>query len=321
VEPLAVSGSPTGETRINQIYERVSGSVVSIQAESSSSGATGSGFVVGADGTIVTNDHVVEGAGRVQVVFDDSGQGIDAEVVGTDPSTDLAVLRVDPDDAPPLEPLTFADSDNVTVGDNAIAIGFPLGLDRTATAGIVSGLGRAIKSPNGFTIDNVIQTDAPINPGNSGGPLFDDRGRVIGVNAQIATAGSQGNVGIGFAIPSNTVQDVVPRLQRGKEIKRAYLGVSTGTPLNGSPGAQIGEVTAGGPADRAGLRAGDPLTGAGGDVIVEVDGQEVTEPGELGELIAEKAPGDEATITFLRDGERQTTSVRLDERPQQLPSP
>ncbi len=297
----------------------MSGSVVSIQALSGGGGATGSGFVVGADGTIVTNDHVVEGANQVQVVFDDSGRGIDAEVVGTDPSTDLAVLRVDPDDAPALEPLTFADSDNVTVGDNAVAIGFPLGLDRTATAGIISGLERTIKSPNGFTIDRVIQTDAPINPGNSGGPLFDDRGRVIGVNAQIATAGSQGNVGIGFAIPSNIVQEVVPRLQQGKEIKRAYLGVSTGATPNGSPGAVIGEVTQGGPADRAGLRAGDPLTGAGGDVILEVDGQPVAEPDDLSALITEKAPGDDATITYERDGERQTTSVTLDERPQQLP--
>jgi putative serine protease PepD len=321
VEPLAVSTSPTGETRINQIYERVSDSVVSIIADGGTSGggATGSGFVISDDGTVVTNDHVVEGASQVEVRFDDSAQGVAAEVVGTDPSSDLAVLRVDPDDAPPLEPLTLADSDNVRVGDFAIAIGFPLGLDRTATAGIVSGLGRTIRAPNDFTIDNVIQTDAPINPGNSGGPLFDDRGRVIGVNAQIATAGSQGNVGIGFAIPSNTVRDIVPRLQRGQTIRRAYLGVSTGLPANGRSGAQIGEVKEGGPADRAGLQAGSALTGVGGDIIVAVDGEPVEEPDDLSALISARKPGDRATITYIRDGERQTTQVTLDERPQQLP--
>jgi len=322
VEPLAVSTSATAETRINEIYDRVSPSVVSIQAATSgggASGATGSGFVIGADGTIVTNDHVVEGAGQVQVRFDDSSQGVDAEVVGTDPSSDLAVLRVDPDDAPPLAPLTLADSDGVRVGDNAVAIGFPLGLDRTATAGIVSGLGRTIEAPNGFTIDNVVQTDAPINPGNSGGPLFDDRGRVIGVNAQIATAGSQGNVGIGFAIPSNTVQDVIPRLQRGQTVKRAYLGVSTGPALNGTAGAEVAKVTEGGPADRAGLRAGSSLTGTNGDVIVAVDGEIVDAPDDLSALISAREPGDSATVTYLREGRRETTSVTLDERPQRLP--
>jgi S1-C subfamily serine protease len=320
VAPLAVSTGATGETRINQIYDRVSESVVSIQADSGGAGgATGSGFVISGDGTVVTNDHVVENASQVEIHFNDSSQGVPADVVGTDPSSDLAVLRIDPADAPPLKPLTLADSDNVRVGDNAIAIGFPLGLDRTATAGIISGLGRTIQAPNNFTIDNVIQTDAPINPGNSGGPLFDDRGRVIGVNAQIATAGSQGNVGIGFAIPSNTVRDVVPRLQRGRAIRRAYLGVSTGPTLNGDPGAEIGEVTPGGPADRAGLRAGSALTGSRGDVIVAVDGKPVEEPDDLSALISAKRPGEKATITYVREGRRGTTQVTLDERPQQLP--
>ncbi len=292
---------------------------MSIQAEQGAGGATGSGFVIAGDGTIVTNDHVVEGADRVEVRFDDSSQGVPAQVVGTDPSSDLAVLRVDPDDAPELQPLTLADSDNVRVGDNAIAIGFPLGLDRTATAGIISGLGRTIQAPNNFTIANVIQTDAPINPGNSGGPLFDDRGRVIGVNAQIATAGSQGNVGIGFAIPANTVQDVVPRLQRGKSIRRAYLGVSTGPTANGVPGAQVGEVTPNGPADRAGLRAGSTLTGQSGDVIIAVDGEAVEEPDDLSRLISSRKPGEEATITYRRNGREQSTKVKLAERPQRLP--
>jgi len=315
VAPLAVSGSPTGPTRINDIYDRVNASVVSIQARQGSGGATGSGFVVSADGTIVTNDHVVENASQVQVRFDDHSQPVPAEVAGTDPSSDLAVLTVDPGRAPALKPLTLADSDNVRVGDDAIAIGFPLGLDRTATSGIVSGLRRTIRAPNNFSIDNVIQTDAPINPGNSGGPLLDDRGRVIGVNSQIATAGSQGNVGIGFAVPSNTVRDIVPRLERGQKIRRAYLGVSTAPTQGAVPGAQIGAITPGGPAEKAGLRAGSSLTGAGGDIIISIDGKPVREPDDLSAIIGALKPGDSATVEYVRDGKRETTQVTLDERP------
>ena len=282
-----------------------------------SGGGKGSGFVIGGNGTIATNDHVVEDADRVQVRFDDNGQPVPARVLGTDPSSDVAVLRVDPSKMPAAaKPLTLADSRNVTVGDNAIAIGFPLDLDRTATAGIISGLGRSIRAPNNFTIDNVLQTDAPINPGNSGGPLLDDRGRVIGINSQIATAGSQGNVGIGFAVPSNTIRDVVPRLQKGQSIRRAYLGVSTSETSNGRAGALIGEITPGGPADDAGLRAGSSLTGSGGDVVVAIDGKPVRNPDDLSSIVSSRKPGDKATITYLRGGRRETTQVTLDERPQ-----
>jgi putative serine protease PepD len=223
---------------------------------------------------------------------------------------------VDPSKAPAaLKPLTLADSKNVTVGDNAIAIGFPLGLDRTATAGIISGLGRTIQAPNNFTIDNVLQTDAPINPGNSGGPLLDDRGRVIGINSQIATAGSQGNVGIGFAVPSNTIREVVPRLQKGQSIKRAYLGVSTAETSNGTAGALVGTITPGGPADKAGLRAADSVTGSGGDVIVAINGKVVADPDGLSSIIGDLSPGDKATVSYLRNGRKQTTQVTLAERP------
>ena len=264
---------------------------------------------------------MVEDANSVQVRFDDHSQPVDAHVVGTDPSSDLAVLSVDPGKVPgDLHPLTFADSSKVSVGDNAIAIGFPLGLDRTATAGIISGLGRTIQAPNNFTIDNVIQTDAPINPGNSGGPLLDDRGRVIGINSQIATAGSQGNVGIGFAVPANTIRKVVPQLERGQSIRRAYLGVSTGESASGPQGALVATVTPGGPADRAGLRARDALTGYGGDVIVAVNGHKITGPDDLGGVIGALKPGDKATVTFLRNGRQQTTQVTLAERPQSAPS-
>ena len=158
---------------------------------------------------------------QVAVRFGPNGRSIDASVLGTDPSSDLAVLKIAVSDTPNVDPLALADSSRVKVGDTAVAIGNPFGLDRTATAGIVSGLGRHIRAPNGVEIDQVIQTDAPINPGNSGGPLLDTRARVIGVNSQIATAGQtgNGNVGIGFAVPSNTVRQVVPRLKQGQTIE------------------------------------------------------------------------------------------------------
>jgi putative serine protease PepD len=318
VAPLPVSQGGTKKTRINQIYQRVQEGVVSIVVRESGGGASGSGFVISGDGTIVTNDHVVENATSVRVRFNDGEEAVPAKVVGTDPSSDIAVLKVSPRVAD-LKPLTLANSNNVAVGDNAIAIGYPLGLDRTATAGIISGLGRTIQAPNGFQIDNVIQTDAPINPGNSGGPLLDDRGRVIGVNSQIATAGSQGNVGIGFAVPSNTVRQVVPKLQRGQKVRRAYLGVST-TEASGRRGAQVANVTAGGPAERIGLRAGSSITGAGGDIITSVDGRKVSGPDDLSTIVGNKEPGDRVRLGILRNGRERSIEVTLDDRPATAPN-
>jgi putative serine protease PepD len=309
----AVSAGRVPETKIGEIYAQVSDGVVSVRVEQGGRTASGTGFVVDADGTIVTNAHVVAGADRARVRFDDDAQPVDAEVVGSDPSSDLAVLRVDPNDVGRrLKVLPLADSDDVRVGDSAIAVGYPLGLDRTATAGIVSGVGRKIEAPNGFAIDEVIQTDAPINPGNSGGPLLDARGRVIGVNSQIATAGSRGSVGIGFAVPSNTVREVVPRLERGEAIARPYLGVSTTTLAPGQgDGAQVADVTAGGPAQRAGLRTGD--------VIVGIDGSAVAAPDDVAAAIADREPGDRVDIEVRRDGGRATVSVELGRRPAQVP--
>ena len=200
---LATDGGRLAPTQVGRVYDAAAPGVVSVQ----SGPASGTGFVVNRDGTLITNAHVVGGADTAQVSFGDSGRMIDAEVLGTDVSSDLAVLRVDPGSVDQLRPLTLANSDRVRVGDAVVAVGNPFGLDRTATAGIVSAVGREIRAPDGFQIDHVIQTDAPINPGNSGGPLLDARGRVIGVNTQIATGGtSSGNVGIGFAVPSNTVR-------------------------------------------------------------------------------------------------------------------
>jgi putative serine protease PepD len=291
-------------TAVGRVYEAAGPGVVSVQAGP----ASGTGFVVRADGLIVTNAHVVGGADTAQVRFNDTGHLVEADVLGTDPSSDLAVLRVDPGSVPPLRPLRLANSDDVRVGDSVVAIGHPFGLDRTATAGIVSGVGREIRAPDGFQIEEAIQTDAPINPGNSGGPLLDIHGRVVGVNAQIATAGNRGNVGIGFAVPSNTVRDVVPRLSRGERIVRPYLGVTTAP---ASQGAAIQAVMPGGPAEREGLRAGD--------VIVGIDGHPVDEPEDVSDAVARHRPGDEIDVEVMRDGERRTIRVKLDKRPQRTP--
>ena len=253
----AAAGGAASSANAGRVYAAVADGVVAVQV----GGGSGTGFVIDERGTIVTNAHVVGESSQASVRFGDSGATIDAEVLGSDPSTDLAVLRVDPSRVGTLSPLTFADSDAVRVGDEVVAIGHPFGLDRTATAGIVSGLGREIQSPNGFSIDEVIQTDAAINPGNSGGPLVDGKGRVVGVNSQIATAGGGGgNVGVGFAVPANTVREVVPRLASGQTIERPYLGVSTAAGRRRRRGAG-GHPGRAGTARRTALRRRGPLRG------------------------------------------------------------
>jgi putative serine protease PepD len=302
--PAAGGGAPA-PTQIGRVYQSAGPGVVSVQVGS----ASGTGFVVRSDGTIVTNAHVVGDGESAEVRFGDSGETVPAEVLGTDPSSDLAVLRVDPGSTGRLRPLPLADSDRVRVGDSVVAIGNPFGLDRTATAGIVSSLGREIQAPDGFQIDEVIQTDAPINPGNSGGPLLDLRGRVVGVNTQIATGGGgNGNVGIGFAVPANRVREVLPALSRGQHIERAYLGVTSSPHPNG---AEIQGVTPGSPAQSAGLRSGDVITG--------VDGRDVAAPEDVSEAIDQLEPGDEIQVEVSRDGEQRTVTVELAERPQQTP--
>jgi putative serine protease PepD len=268
--------------------------------------ATGSGFVVSKDGYIVTNDHVVEGASSVKAKIGD-GKTLDAKVVGTDASTDLALLKVD---ASNLTPLTLGDSDQVQVGDPAYAIGNPYGLDRTLTTGVISALQRQISSPNGYTIDDVLQTDAAINPGNSGGPLFNSAGQVIGVNSQIETSGSSssgsegGNVGIGFAIPSNTVKSVVDQLMQGGKVSHAYLGVSTQDTSNG---AQVAQVSAGSPAEQGGLQQGD--------VITAIGGKAVTSSSALSSMVDEHKPGDTVQLKVVRNGSEKTLDVKLGQRP------
>jgi putative serine protease PepD len=299
--PLAAAGGGAAPgTAAGRVYAAVADGVVAVQV----GGGSGTGFVIDQRGTIVTNAHVVGDSGEASVRFGDSGAPVPAEVLGTDPSTDLAVLRVDPSRVSTLRPLALADSDGVRVGDQVVAIGHPFGLDRTATAGIVSGLGREIEAPNGFSIDEVIQTDAAINPGNSGGPLVDARGRVVGVNSQIATAGANGNVGVGFAVPSNTVREVVPQLARGATIERPYLGVTTAA---GAQGVTVQSVEPGGPAESAGLEAGDR--------IVSVNGRSVSEPGDVTAALDGLEPGDEVTVEVEAGGDRRDIQVELGTRP------
>jgi S1-C subfamily serine protease len=321
---------------INEIYEQVAPGVVQINSSvtgtvpSGDQQALGSGFVVDKSGNIVTNFHVVEGAETIRVGFSNRDT-VQARLVGSDPSTDIAVLRVDVN-ANALTPVPFGNSDRVEVGDQVVAIGNPFGLDRTATAGIVSAVQRLITAPNQFTIDHVIQTDAPINKGNSGGPLLNTRGEVIGVNTQIETGGiSTGNVGIGFAVPSNTVKNIVAQILRTGRVEHAHLGIQ-GHPITSEladsyrlpveEGVLVEEVTNGSGADRAGLRKGETdvvVSGVtyilGGDIIVAADGKKVSSIEELRDAIAAHKPGDKIKLEVYRDAKKTSVLVTLGRRP------
>ena len=294
--------------------------------------ATGSGFVLSKDGTIATNAHVVDGATKVSVRFGD-GATHGAQVLGVDKSIDLALLKIDPKGVD-LHPLTLGSSKGLQVGDPTVAIGNPFGLDRTLTTGVVSALQREIKAPNGFTIGDVIQTDAAINPGNSGGPLIDSTGRVIGINSQIETGGngSDGNVGIGFAIPIDTVKAKLGELKKNGSVRYAYLGVSTATIdqsfaglLPVKAGALVQTVTAGSPAAKAGLKGGDitaqvggtPMA-LGGDIITKVDGQAVGSANALQAIVGRHKPGDKIKVEFVRNRKTHTAEVTLGTRPSSL---
>ena len=325
----------TDTLTIGEIYRRSHEGVVEITVTSASEtpfgeGDTqqsqGSGFVYDAKGHIVTNEHVVDGAETVSVRFW-NGNIHRATVVGSDPSTDLAVIKVD---APQelLAPLPVGDSSKLLVGDGVVAIGSPYGLEETITSGIVSALHRQMRAPNDFTINDSIQTDAAINHGNSGGPLLNARGQVVGVNAQIRSD-SGGSDGVGFAIPSNTIRTIATQLIASGKVEHAYLGVSVQTipeslasELDLVAGVALQKVTAGTPADKAGLRSatgtklidGEPYA-TGSDVITEFDGEKVTTAEQLQRAVDSKRPGETVEITYWRNGDTKTVDVKLSARP------
>lgn len=331
-EPSSGATTQAPSSTAAEVYQKAAAGVVEVNAagvgESSGSPfggpdggesqALGTGFVIDAQGRIVTNEHVVGGASSVSVTFADGTQ-VSADVVGTDPSADIALLQVDAS-AVALSPLELGSSAGLEVGQDVYALGNPYGLDRSLTAGIISALDRQIQAPNGYTISGAIQTDAAINSGNSGGPLLDADGKVIGVTAQIETS-TGGNVGIGYAIPIDLVEKVVGQLESGGSVRYAYLGVSI-EPLTtaladslgveGGQGAYVAEVQPGSPAEAAGLKGGANGTG---DVIVAVDGQQVDSPESLTAIISQKAPGDRVELEIVRNGQTQTVTATLGERP------
>jgi putative serine protease PepD len=306
------SAQPVAQTTssVSAVYQRVKDAVVEVSTSSGAQadpfgnqapgGATGSGFVIDEQGHIVTNQHVVAGAESVVVRFSD-GTEVDAKVVGTDPSTDIAVLDVNRPSSR-LTPLSFAGDGSLQVGSPVIAIGSPFGLEGTLTTGVISALGREIESPNGFTIENAVQTDAALNHGNSGGPVLDTQGRVVGVAAQIRSE-SGGSDGIGYAVPGDTAERVARELIQDGSVEHAYLGVSLG---DDGP-ATIMQVVDGSPADRAGLRARDAVTA--------VDGNSIDSGDELRAAIDSKKPGDKITLTIERAGDERTVQVTLGQRP------
>ena len=335
-----------GVLTAEQIYRRDAPGVVQITATSVSQVSTdpfnllpttpqtseslGSGFVIDKAGHIVTNYHVIQGAKKVQVSF--SGQDeITATVVGKDPSTDVAILKIDAH-ARALTPLELGNSDAVVVGDPVDAIGNPFGFTRTLTTGVVSAVQREIEAPNSLPIDHAIQTDAAINHGNSGGPLIDSHGRVIGVTSQISTGttGGQGNVGIGFAIPINTVRNVAAQIISSGKAQHAYLGLDAApvTPqlaklfhLPSSSGLLIQDVQAGSGADKAGLREGKTAVvvqgesyQVGGDLIVAIDGTPVTTYQQLRDAISQRKPGDKLKLEIYRNGSKKTVTAKLGQR-------
>ncbi|HWX44172.1 MAG TPA: trypsin-like peptidase domain-containing protein [Solirubrobacteraceae bacterium] len=349
------TGKSSGGLTAHEIYAHAAPSVAYVTStivrksespfgfgETSQQGiAAGSGFVINSNGTLLTNWHVVENAIKVTVSFE-HGKTVNAQVIGKDPSQDLALLKISTEGLT-LHPLKLGDSAAAQVGDPVLAIGNPFNQRDTLTTGIISALQRKIEAPNGFAIENVLQTDAPINPGNSGGPLLNAEGEVIGINSQIETGGggSNGNVGIGFAVPINTAKQELPELEKGGTVSGAYLGVSTLT-VDGSlselnlpvkEGALVQTVEAGTPAAKAGIHAGNlevQISGskvvAGGDIIIGVNGKKIASSEALASAIESKKPDATVTIKLLRANgsggyTEKTVTATLTKRPNSKPNP
>jgi putative serine protease PepD len=314
------SPSTSDGTEWTALYAAAAPGVVNITSEGISSStpdpfgqgapsqgtATGSGFVVDGEGHIVTAAHVVDGASKITIRFNDGTSAV-ATLQGMDDATDVAVLKVDPAGLK-LHPLELGSSGALKVGDELAAIGSPFGYASSLSTGIVSGLDRTIEAPNGFTVAHAIQTDAALNPGNSGGPILDADGRVVGVADQIATGGTEQSAGVGFAVPIDLVAGEIDQLAAGKRVAHAYLGVSTGDTA-GTAGAAVGEVVQGGPAASAGLRAGD--------VVTAVDGTPIDGSADLVAAIAAKKPGDRITLTVARGSGTETVTATLGTQPAQ----
>ncbi|WP_308222390.1 trypsin-like peptidase domain-containing protein [Frankia sp. AgB32] len=318
--------SPAAADTVSAAAKKILPSVVTISEESSSESGTGSGMIIRSDGHILTNNHVVSGAsggGSLTVTLQD-GRTFDAQVVGTDPSSDLAVVKIN---ASGLTAATFGNSDSLNIGELVVAVGSPLGLNGTVTSGIVSALHRPVRTGDATvqdqqnTVLDAIQTDAPINPGNSGGPLVNSRGEIIGVNSAIATVGGggsspfggtqqSGNIGVGFAIPGDYAESVATQLITSGKATHPYLGVSASTAnenarstASSGTGAQIRSMVSGGPAESAGLRAGDVITKLGDRAVNDVD--------SLIAAVRSHAIGDEVEVTYTRNGQTSTVKARL----------
>jgi putative serine protease PepD len=321
---LPTSLTSTRGLSINQIYRQAGPGVVDITVTSTTNSAgpfggsqqtqgEGAGVVYDNKGDILTDEHVVDNASSVTVTFE-NGHKVSAKVLGTDPSTDVAVIHVNAPTSD-LHPIAFADSSAAQVGDAVVAIGSPFSLPETVTQGIVSAVGRSITAPNNYTITGAIQTDAAINPGNSGGPLLDGNGHVLGLADQIETnnttpTGQGSSSGVGFAIPSNTVAHIASEIIAGKSVKHAYVGVF----LNGAStgGAQITSVQAGSPAATAGLQQGD--------LVTAIDGKPISSTQQFIETVDTYSPGQTITVTLKRGGSTTTVKLTLGTRPQSQPS-
>jgi putative serine protease PepD len=296
----------TSALTIHQIYERTSPGVVQIRVQGSSGAVTGSGFVFDRKGHVLTNEHVVSGASTATVVFA-NGKQESANVVGSDASTDVAVLQLT-NPSSTLTPLPLGTATSLEIGDPVVAIGSPFGLQGTVTSGIVSALHRELQAPNGFAIDGAIQTDAALNSGNSGGPLLDDYGRVVGINSQIQSENG-GNVGIGYAVPIDTAKRIAQQLIANGRVEHAYLGVQLAAVDSARGGARISATVAGGAAASAGMRAGD--------VVTAVDGKRIVSGSDLRAAVDARKPGDAVTLSVRRADGTHTVRVVLGTRPSQ----
>ncbi|MBA2568660.1 MAG: trypsin-like peptidase domain-containing protein, partial [Actinobacteria bacterium] len=347
---VASESRPRSALSIAEIYSRAAPGVVQVTTTTKVEGqsdpfdgfdipdeterALGSGFVIDKAGFIVTNFHVIEDADTVEVSFSNN-DSMKARIIGKDPSTDIALLKVEAS-ARALRPLPLGDSAAIRVGDDVLAIGNPFGLERSATRGIVSAVQRPLRSPSGFTIDHVIQTDAALNRGNSGGPLVSAQGHVIGVNSAIETGGSggQGNVGIGFAVPIDTVRDVVAQLKEKGRVDHPFLGIEA-RPIAANiaklfrlpveRGLLVERVLPESGAADAQLRGGTTrvvVAGesylVGGDIVVKADGTGLTSNEQLREIVSGKEPGDQVELEIYRGQDRKTVEIKLGRQP---PSP